>query len=55
MKSIQIDVLSILVCSFSTFAFAEGLSCIGMDGSGQAIHMLFDVSMLFLSILTYRQ
>ena len=42
--------IGILISCLSSLANSEGLSCIGMDGSGQTIHLIFDVDTATINI-----
>lgn len=40
----------VLISFFPLHSFADGLSCIGMDGSGQTIKLIFDVDTASINV-----
>lgn len=45
-----LTLIAVLSFFFSALAYSNGLSCIGMDGTGQTIHILFDVDTATLNV-----
>lgn len=50
MKILNMLLIGVLTSCLSTPGYSDGLSCIGMDGTGQTIHLLLDVDTATVNI-----
>lgn len=50
MKLTNLLILIFLVFQLTTLSYAAGLTCVGMDGSGQTLHLIFDVNTATINI-----